>query len=159
MCQTLQQQSWSVWSKNITERILLQTLSGLRMSTDDDWTHCPTKENISEINSCIFLFPNRAEESEEMSYMKELTSVSEPTQIQLGLLWVKIQSRFSVSRGVSFLLDLYSLYLTLNRWESSSQSLRLHLLQLKSLNRSHVRDGYKVWVSVMLWFMRSESLG
>ncbi len=29
---------------------------------------------------------NRAEESDEMSYMKELTSVSEPTQIQLGLL-------------------------------------------------------------------------
>lgn len=36
-----------------------------------------------------FLFcrsTNRAEESDEMSYMKELTSVSEPTQIQLGLL-------------------------------------------------------------------------
>lgn len=32
------------------------------------------------------------------------------------------------------------------RWESSSQSLRLHLLQLKSLNRSIVRDGHKVWV-------------
>uniref|UniRef100_A0AAQ5Z1K9 WW domain-containing protein n=1 Tax=Amphiprion ocellaris TaxID=80972 RepID=A0AAQ5Z1K9_AMPOC len=29
----------------------------------------------------------RAEEFDEMSYMKELTSVSEPTQIQLGLLW------------------------------------------------------------------------
>ncbi|XP_059197787.1 protein WWC3 [Centropristis striata] len=63
----------------------------------------------------------RAEESDEMSYMKELTSVSEPTQIQLGLLW-----------------------------ESSSQSLRLHLLQLKSLNRSIVRDGYKVYVKVHL---------
>uniref|UniRef100_A0A3Q3W167 WW domain-containing protein n=1 Tax=Mola mola TaxID=94237 RepID=A0A3Q3W167_MOLML len=46
----------------------------------------------------------RAEESDEMAYMKELTSVSEPPQIQLGLLW-----------------------------ESSSQSLRLHLLQLKML--------------------------
>lgn len=33
-----------------------------------------------------------------------------------------------------------------HRWESSSQSLRLHLLQLKTLNRSIVRDGYKVWV-------------
>ncbi|KAE8294464.1 Protein WWC3 [Larimichthys crocea] len=63
----------------------------------------------------------RAEESDEMSYMKELTSVSEPTQIQLGLLW-----------------------------ESSSQSLRLHLLQLKNLNRSIVRDGYKVYVKVHL---------
>lgn len=29
---------------------------------------------------------NRAEESDEMCYMKELTSVSEPTQIRLGLL-------------------------------------------------------------------------
>ncbi|XP_070688069.1 protein WWC3 [Pempheris klunzingeri] len=63
----------------------------------------------------------RAEESDEMSYMKELTSVSEPAQIQLGLLW-----------------------------ESSSQSLRLHLLQLKNLNRSTVRDGYKVYVKVHL---------
>ncbi|XP_040895795.1 protein WWC3 [Toxotes jaculatrix] len=63
----------------------------------------------------------RAEESEEMSYMKELTPVSEPTQIQLGLLW-----------------------------ESNSQSLRLHLLQLKNLNRSTVRDGYKVYVKVHL---------
>ncbi|KAG7228863.1 hypothetical protein INR49_008641 [Caranx melampygus] len=33
---------------------------------------------------------NRAEESEEVSYIKELTSVSEPTQIQLGLLYVKV---------------------------------------------------------------------
>uniref|UniRef100_A0A3Q1EC14 WWC family member 3 n=1 Tax=Acanthochromis polyacanthus TaxID=80966 RepID=A0A3Q1EC14_9TELE len=63
----------------------------------------------------------RAEEFDEMSYMKELTSVSEPTQIQLGLLW-----------------------------ESSCQSLRLHLLQLKNLNRSIVRDGYKVYVKVHL---------
>ncbi|KAM6938742.1 protein WWC3 isoform 1-T1 [Lycodopsis pacificus] len=64
---------------------------------------------------------SRAEESDEMSYMKDLTSVSEPTQIQLGLLW-----------------------------ESSSQSLRLHLLQLKNLNRSIVRDGFKVYVKVHL---------
>lgn len=63
----------------------------------------------------------RPEESEEMSYLKELPSVSEPPQIQLGLLW-----------------------------ESSSQSLRLHLLQLKSLNRCSVRDGYKVYVKVHL---------
>ncbi|XP_060933968.1 protein WWC3 [Limanda limanda] len=63
----------------------------------------------------------RPEESEEMSYMKELTSVSDPAQIQLGLLW-----------------------------ESNSQSLRLHLLQLKNLNRSIVRDGYKVYVKVHL---------
>ncbi|XP_029906138.1 protein WWC3 [Myripristis murdjan] len=63
----------------------------------------------------------RAEESEEMAYMKELTSVSEPTQIQLGLLW-----------------------------DSSSQSLLLHLLQLKNLNKSIVKDGYKVYVKVHL---------
>uniref|UniRef100_G3PLP8 WWC family member 3 n=1 Tax=Gasterosteus aculeatus aculeatus TaxID=481459 RepID=G3PLP8_GASAC len=63
----------------------------------------------------------RAEESDEMSYVKDLTPVSEPTQIQLGLLW-----------------------------ESASQSLRLHLLQLKNLNRSLVRDGYKVYVKVHL---------
>uniref|UniRef100_A0A3Q1GVN0 WWC family member 3 n=1 Tax=Acanthochromis polyacanthus TaxID=80966 RepID=A0A3Q1GVN0_9TELE len=36
------------------------------------------------------------------------------------------------------------------RWESSCQSLRLHLLQLKNLNRSIVRDGYKVYVKVHL---------
>ncbi|XP_071368818.1 protein WWC3 isoform X1 [Centroberyx affinis] len=64
---------------------------------------------------------SRAEESEEMAYMKELTSVSEPTQIQLGLLC-----------------------------DSTSQSLLLHLLQLKNLNKSIVRDGYKVYVKVHL---------
>uniref|UniRef100_A0A673BZY3 WW domain-containing protein n=1 Tax=Sphaeramia orbicularis TaxID=375764 RepID=A0A673BZY3_9TELE len=42
------------------------------------------------------------------------------------------------------------LYLSLYRWESSSQSLRLHLLQLRNLNRSIVRDGYKVYVKVHL---------
>ncbi|XP_029003949.1 protein WWC3 isoform X2 [Betta splendens] len=63
----------------------------------------------------------RPEESEEMSYIKELTPVSEPTQVQLGLLW-----------------------------EPNSQSLRLHLLQLKNLNRSIVRDGFKVYVKVHL---------
>uniref|UniRef100_A0A3Q3JLK0 WW domain-containing protein n=1 Tax=Monopterus albus TaxID=43700 RepID=A0A3Q3JLK0_MONAL len=35
-------------------------------------------------------------------------------------------------------------------WGRSSQSLRLHLLQLKNLNRSLVRDGYKVYVKVQL---------
>ncbi|KAM4548704.1 protein WWC3 [Odontesthes bonariensis] len=63
----------------------------------------------------------RTEEFDELSYMKELSSVSEPTQIQLGLLW-----------------------------ESTSQSLRLHLLQLKNLNCTVVRDGYKVYVKVHL---------
>lgn len=63
----------------------------------------------------------RAEEAEDMSYIKELSSGNEPTLIQLGLLW-----------------------------ESSSQSLRLHLLQLKNLNKSVVRDGYKVYVKVHL---------
>lgn len=37
-------------------------------------------------NTLLCLCSNRAEESEEMAYMKELTSLSEPTQIQLGLL-------------------------------------------------------------------------
>ncbi|XP_041862108.1 protein WWC3 [Melanotaenia boesemani] len=63
----------------------------------------------------------RAEEFDELSYIKELSSASEPTQIQLGLLL-----------------------------ESTSQSLRLHLLQLKNLNSSVVRDGYKVFVKVHL---------
>nr|XP_057929461.1 protein WWC3 [Doryrhamphus excisus] len=63
----------------------------------------------------------RAEESEDMSFMKEQASLSEPPLIQLGLLW-----------------------------ESTSQSLRLHLLQLKNLSRSVVRDGYKVFVKVHL---------
>uniref|UniRef100_A0A669CV69 WWC family member 3 n=1 Tax=Oreochromis niloticus TaxID=8128 RepID=A0A669CV69_ORENI len=35
-------------------------------------------------------------------------------------------------------------------WGRSSQSLRLHLLQLQNLNRSIVRDGYKVYVKVHL---------
>lgn len=46
---------------------------------------CPIREKTV----CLFLVcraSNRAEESDEMSYMKELTPVSEPTQIQLGLL-------------------------------------------------------------------------
>ncbi|XP_068174632.1 protein WWC3 isoform X2 [Antennarius striatus] len=63
----------------------------------------------------------RAEESDEMNYMKEMTALSEPTQIHLGLLW-----------------------------ESSCHSLRLHVLQLKNLNRSIVRDGHKVYVKVHL---------
>ncbi|XP_068449191.1 protein WWC3 isoform X2 [Clinocottus analis] len=62
----------------------------------------------------------RPEESDEV-YMKDLSSVSEPLQIQLGLLW-----------------------------ESGSQSLRLHLLQLKNLTRSSVTDGCKVYVKVHL---------
>ncbi|XP_033820983.1 protein WWC3 [Periophthalmus magnuspinnatus] len=63
----------------------------------------------------------RAEDAEDLSYIKELPSVNEPTVIQLGLLW-----------------------------ESTSQSLRLHLLQLKNLNKSLVKDGYKVYVKVHL---------
>ncbi|CAF93108.1 unnamed protein product, partial [Tetraodon nigroviridis] len=63
----------------------------------------------------------RAEESEEMSFMKEVASGSEPPQVRLGLLW-----------------------------DSGSQSLRLHLLQLKGLNRWIVRDGHKVYVKVHL---------
>ncbi|XP_037530298.1 protein WWC3 [Nematolebias whitei] len=52
---------------------------------------------------------------------EELSSAGETTQIQLGLLW-----------------------------ESASQSLRLHLLHLKNLNSSNVREGYKVFVKVHL---------
>ncbi|KAM9762013.1 protein WWC3 [Menidia menidia] len=63
----------------------------------------------------------RVEEYEELSYMKDLSSAGEPTQIQLGLLW-----------------------------ESSSQSLRLHLLQLKNMNCSIVKEGSKVYVKVHL---------
>ncbi|XP_056131915.1 protein WWC3 isoform X3 [Lampris incognitus] len=63
----------------------------------------------------------RAEESDEMVYVKEITSLSEPAQIQLGLLY-----------------------------DSSSQSLLLHLLQLRNLNKSFVKDGYKVYVKVHL---------
>ncbi|XP_034736674.1 protein WWC3 [Etheostoma cragini] len=76
-------------------------------------------EDALATDSGVFeAWARRPEESDEMSYMKDL---SEPTQIQLGLLW-----------------------------ESSSQSLRLHLLQLKNLNRSIVRDSYKVYVKVHL---------
>ncbi|XP_038131749.1 protein WWC3 isoform X2 [Cyprinodon tularosa] len=52
---------------------------------------------------------------------KDLPSAIESTQIQLGLLW-----------------------------ESASQSLRLHVLQLKNLNCSNVRESYKVYVKVHL---------
>ncbi|XP_028977564.1 protein WWC3 isoform X2 [Esox lucius] len=60
---------------------------------------------------------SRTEGSEEIIY----TSVMEPAQIQLGLLYDDI-----------------------------SQSLLLHLLQLKNLNKTHVKDGYKVYVRVQL---------
>ncbi|KAM9383754.1 protein WWC3 isoform 2-T2 [Pholidichthys leucotaenia] len=79
-------------------------------------------EDAMATDSGVFeAWGRRAEDFDEMSYMKDLTSVSEPTQIHLGLLW-----------------------------ESSSQSLRLHLLQLKNLNRSIVKDGFKVYVKVHL---------
>nr|XP_043900498.1 protein WWC3 [Solea senegalensis] len=61
----------------------------------------------------------RTEETEDMSYIKE--SVSEDTQIQLGLLW-----------------------------ECECQCVRLHVLQLKNVNMSVVRDGHKVYVKVHL---------
>uniref|UniRef100_A0A4W6DYN8 WWC family member 3 n=1 Tax=Lates calcarifer TaxID=8187 RepID=A0A4W6DYN8_LATCA len=50
----------------------------------------------------------------------------------------------------NFTVSVTLLYFPLHRWESNSQSLRLHLLQLKNLNRSTVRDGYKVCVKVHL---------
>lgn len=46
----------------------------------------PKKGKLTQNATVLFLFPTRAEESDEVSYMKEFTSVSEPTQIQLGLL-------------------------------------------------------------------------
>ncbi|KAG7276285.1 hypothetical protein CRUP_015608 [Coryphaenoides rupestris] len=61
-------------------------------------------------------------ESEELTYMKELPSVvSEPVQVHLGVLY-----------------------------DSTSQSLLLHLLQLKNLSKASVRDGHKVYVKVHL---------
>lgn len=98
-------------------------------------------------HSPFFHSSNRTEEFDEMSYMKELTSASEPTQIQLGLLWVNKLVQTVRGWQSSFLVNISGwTVFSLHRWESSSQSLRLHLLQVKNLNRSIVRDGYKVWV-------------
>ncbi|TMS20528.1 Protein WWC3 [Larimichthys crocea] len=103
-------------------RVTLRGNSGNRSGRRARRVSAGVSEDALATDSGVFeAWGRRAEESDEMSYMKELTSVSEPTQIQLGLLW-----------------------------ESSSQSLRLHLLQLKNLNRSIVRDGYKVYVKVHL---------
>lgn len=45
------------------------------------------KKNLLQYNVCSYrVLSTRAEEPEEMSYLKEQTSASEPTQIQLGLL-------------------------------------------------------------------------
>ncbi|XP_043985671.1 protein WWC3 [Gambusia affinis] len=63
----------------------------------------------------------RPEEYDELSYAKEASPASEPTQVQLGL-----------------------------QWESASQSLLLHVLQLKNLNCSNVRESCKVYVKVHL---------
>uniref|UniRef100_A0A8C6TY37 WWC family member 3 n=1 Tax=Neogobius melanostomus TaxID=47308 RepID=A0A8C6TY37_9GOBI len=79
-----------------------------------------TEDALATDSGVFEAWGRRTEESEDVSYMKEL-SVNEPTVIQLGLLW-----------------------------ESSSQSLRLHLLQLKNLNKSVVKDRYKVYVKVHL---------
>uniref|UniRef100_A0A3Q2VDH0 WWC family member 3 n=1 Tax=Haplochromis burtoni TaxID=8153 RepID=A0A3Q2VDH0_HAPBU len=48
----------------------------------------------------------RAEEFDEMSYMKELTSASEPTQIQLGLLWESILSALKMKEILVHLISL-----------------------------------------------------
>ncbi|XP_070764909.1 protein WWC3 [Enoplosus armatus] len=102
-----------------TSTVTLRGNSGNRSGRRARRVSAGVSEDALATDSGVFeAWGRRAEESEEMSYMKEL---SEPTQIQLGLLW-----------------------------ESSSQSLRLHLLQLKNLNRSIVRDGYKVYVKVHL---------
>eukprot|EP00064_Thunnus_orientalis_P018927 superscaffoldBa00004528_g19036 len=105
-----------------SKRVTLRGNSANRSGRRARRVSAGVSEDALATDSGVFeAWGRRAEESEEMSYMKELTSVSEPTQIQLGLLW-----------------------------ESGSQSLRLHLLQLKNLNRSIVRDGYKVYVKVHL---------
>ncbi|KAI4786585.1 hypothetical protein KUCAC02_037023, partial [Chaenocephalus aceratus] len=76
---------------------------------------CTSKIPVPQSVPQRHLYLNLTEESDEISFTKDLTPVSEPTQIHLGLLW-----------------------------ELSSQSLRLHLLQLKSLSRCVVREGFKV---------------
>lgn len=80
-----------------------------------------SEEALATDSGVFEAWGRRTEESDEISFIKDLTSVSEPTQIHLGLLW-----------------------------ELSSQSLRLHLLQLKNLNRCVVREGFKVYVKVQL---------
>ncbi|KAK5907814.1 hypothetical protein CesoFtcFv8_005625 [Champsocephalus esox] len=80
-----------------------------------------SEEALATDSGVFEAWGRRTEESDEISFTKDLTPVSEPTQIHLGLLW-----------------------------ELSSQSLRLHLLQLKSLSRCVVREGFKVYVKVQL---------
>ncbi|XP_077463837.1 protein WWC3 isoform X2 [Stigmatopora argus] len=100
--------------------VTLRGNSGSRSSRRSRRVSAGVSEDALATDSGVFeAWGRRAEESEEISYLREQTS--EPTQIQLGLLW-----------------------------ESSSQSLRLHLLQLKNLSRSLTRDGYKVFVKVHL---------
>ncbi|XP_077440204.1 protein WWC3 isoform X2 [Vanacampus margaritifer] len=103
--------------------VTLRGNSGSRSSRRTRRVSAGISEDALATDSGVFeAWGRRAEESEEMSYLKEQTSsASEPTQIQLGLLW-----------------------------ESTSQSLRLHLLQLKNFSKSVVRDGYKVFVKVHL---------
>ncbi|XP_056459697.1 protein WWC3 [Gadus chalcogrammus] len=81
----------------------------------------PSEDALATDSGVFEAWGRRTEESEELAYMKELASVSEPVQIHLGVLY-----------------------------DSSSQSLLLHLLQLKNLNKSTVRDGHKVYVKVHL---------
>ncbi|CAL8393969.1 unnamed protein product [Boreogadus saida] len=81
----------------------------------------PSEDALATDSGVFEAWGRRTEESEELAYMKELASVSEPVQIHLGVLY-----------------------------DSTSQSLLLHLLQLKNLNKSTVRDGHKVYVKVHL---------
>ncbi|KAM6921361.1 protein WWC3 [Xenentodon cancila] len=105
-------------SSGVTLRVNSANRSGRRARR----VSAGVSEDALATDSGVFeAWGRRAEELDELPYMKELSSVSEPTQIQLGLLW-----------------------------ESSSQSLCLHLLQLKNLNCAVVRDGYKVYVKVHL---------
>ncbi|KAF0042632.1 hypothetical protein F2P81_006164 [Scophthalmus maximus] len=118
----LRAQSQALSHTAMLSRVTLRGNSANRSGRRARRVSAGVSEDALATDSGVFeAWGRRAEESEEMSYMKEPTSVSDPAQIQLGLLW-----------------------------ESNSQSLRLHLLQLKNLNRSTVRDSYKVYVKVHL---------
>ncbi|XP_014880503.1 protein WWC3 [Poecilia latipinna] len=102
--------------------VTLRGNSGNRSSRRARRVSAGVSEDALATDSGVFeAWGKRPEEYDEVSYAKETSPASEPTQIQLGLLW-----------------------------ESTSRSLRLHVLQLKSLNCSNVRESYKVYVKVHL---------
>uniref|UniRef100_A0A3P9LT15 WWC family member 3 n=1 Tax=Oryzias latipes TaxID=8090 RepID=A0A3P9LT15_ORYLA len=102
--------------------VTLRGNSGNRSSRRARRVSAGVSEDALATDSGVFeAWGRRAEELDELTYMKELSSMSEPPHIQLGLLW-----------------------------ESGSQSLCLHLLQLKNLNCALVKEGYKVFMKVHL---------